>query len=301
MKLASFIAALALAQNIQVYNNGARVGQARPVIDCRGTNTCTISGGSVRITGDGGSGSSGPTWATLYDCDFTAQGNVPLDGGDGDYSVCSEPLVLANDAKYATRPDLSSTGLRIVPVSATEWGNGGATTAALAYIRLSDLDLTNIGALAPIRMTVQMDWNGGTNGDAFEAGVWHSTETRYQGAIFFSGGAAPYWSGHSFVGTSFQVFSNIATFANNARMVTAHWSGGLASRPNFGFDLPDAGAFPSVGGGLWAMSAPADSNANIAWMGTVNSARFILAARRASNAHSGFYVDVKRLKIETLR
>lgn len=82
---------------IQVYQDGSRVGTASNTVNCIGAARCTVSSNALRVAVDAGAASStsGPSWQSVYYCDFTSLSNQNLDAGchnaneNGPFAICS--------------------------------------------------------------------------------------------------------------------------------------------------------------------------------------------------------------------
>ena len=247
-----------------------------------------------------------PGWNTALDCDFTAESSKPLDAGDGNYSICGVNFVafqVASAIAVNNKPAIvNGTGLVMVPQQAPSWSQT-TVNAPMFYLPIGNLSASSsIGPFTPLRITFLATSNATTAGDTVQFGIWEaSTLWQYMGMFRYHNGSVRYWGTNWFrYSTGGQSSNGYAGLAANAQHATLYWPNGLSGWPDAAADLNDGGSFPTATGGLWPISRPSIVTANHGWTlpSGIPSARIVLITHRDNNAHSGFEVVFKRLKVE---
>lgn len=242
--------------------------------------------------------SSGTGWVTALDCDFTAQGNVALDAGNGNYSICSKTFVSFNQTNTVNRPGLvSGTGLVIQPTQAPDWF-GTTVTAPGFYVLLSDL-IPNLGPFTRFRISLQVNGDWASNFHAIHSGIWAvmagTTNGWLAGVKGYSGGInyAVEWCTGQATSTSGGPGTSIAT----PNIIVTDFVNGLAGNAAAVVaDFADGGVFPSGGGWVVGRSQPTTDKPFYLSTG-LSSARVFFVAQRAGSA-TVFNAQILRMKVE---
>lgn len=160
----SLFASTALAQ-VELLADGGSKGKFNH-INFAG---CTVVGdagwSTVACAGGGGSGSVDAGWLTAFDCNFSAQSSMPLDGGDGStYPICGVTWTAIQTGSLTTGMDLvNGDGIVMRPVSSSDWYNTTQNAPGL-YVTPSAL-IPNMTWDTPFRLSCDVDANLSANYD----------------------------------------------------------------------------------------------------------------------------------------